>query len=332
MKKQSKTCFIIWAPYCKRADILSQFMNCDPVFINSLIKGRGYIWYLFFWIDYLFKSTQTLRYLFKYKPDIVFAQSPPSFCPMVCWIYCKLYKKKLVVDAHNSAFEPPWVNIPMFFSVLKSASAVIIHNYELESFLKNKYSSIKFHTLHDKIPDFDFPEKSVFQKYILFIVSFSNDEPIEEALGAFENICKYANLNIQFKITGNFKKNLTLYKRFEKVRGIEFLGYIDEDRYLDILNNAFGVITLSKRRMVQLCASVESIGVNIPLIISDSKTNRRLFSKGAIFAKSDVSAIQKAIYSFIDKREELYSEIFEVRQQWETNWTDEYNELEKKIK
>ncbi len=333
MKNQPKSCFIVWAAYCRRSEVFSQFMNCDLVYIDPLIKNRGNIWHLFFWVDYLFKSICTLIYLFRHKPELVFAQSPPSFCPMVCWSYCKIFKKKLVVDAHNGSFEKPWVNIPMFIPVLRSSVVtVIVHNSELECFLKSRYKTIKFYTLHDKIPRIDLFENSMKQKrYFLFVVSYNSDEPVEEALEAFKHILETSNLKIEFKITGNYKKHPNIFNRYGSVKGIEFLGYLEDSAYLKTLQKAFGTIALSTRRMVQLCASVESLGADIPLLLSDSPTSRRLFFKGAVFTDPNASSIYNAICIFYENRRQLHSGIKEVKLQWERNWIYDYTELQRKL-
>ena len=328
---------ILWYHYGRRAVVLSEHLNAKTLFVNHLIKSRGIIWKLFFWADYAYKGLYTLLFLVYYKPDVVFATSPPAFCPIFCWAYCKVFRKKLIVDAHNSAFTGRWISTPFYKNVLQSAFMVIVHNYEYEKYLKKKYPNIRFHTLHDKIPTFK-PvngkngKDTDNRKHFLLPISYGYDEPVEQLFEAIESFLNRENtLNIGFKITGNYLKRKDLYERYNRVDGIEFLGFVDFNIYDNLLRNAFGVIALTTAQMVQQCAVIEAMGASVPVIVTETETNLRLFYRGAVFTKVDVSGIENAIREFVYKRPELAEGVEAVRNHWHKRWETDFEKLNRRV-
>jgi glycosyltransferase involved in cell wall biosynthesis len=52
-------------------------------------------------IRYIALLLRTLLVLFVKGPDIVYAQNPPVFCPLVCLLYTRTTRRKLLVDHHS---------------------------------------------------------------------------------------------------------------------------------------------------------------------------------------------------------------------------------------
>ncbi len=52
-------------------------------------------------IRYVALFFKTLLILSQRKPDVVYAQNPPVFCPLTCMLYCRATGKKLVIDHHS---------------------------------------------------------------------------------------------------------------------------------------------------------------------------------------------------------------------------------------
>ena len=273
IKKNKKVVSTLWYHYDRRLTVLSDYLHARTIFVNHLIQSRGKLWKLFFWVDYFYKAIYTLSLLVYFKPEVVIAASPPSLCPVFCGIYCKIFKKNLVVDAHNSAFQQPWISVPFYLKILQLAKVVIVHNYEYENYLKKKYANIKFIALHDKIPEFQSNEENKLlkcRKYFLIVLSYSYDEPLIEIFDAIKSFLSKEHFDIIFKITGNYKKKLDLYNKYNDVDGIEFLGFVEKIKYDNLLYNAFGVIALTTSQMLQQCAGMEAIGAKVPVIVSDT--------------------------------------------------------------
>ena len=327
--KLGKAAFIVWMNYCRRADTLCSVMDIKCVFIGNLIENRNIIWRLFFWVDYLYKAIRTSIFLLHYRPDIVLSQSPPSFCPIICWAYCTVFSKKFVIDAHNGAFERPWIDVPFYLNVLRAATVVLIHNYDFKKYIEKKYVNINFFVLPDKIPGM--PTKDTYDSpakiFFLIVVVYQPDEPVIEILEAAKEIVSSSQLNVVFKITGNYKRKMDIYRQYKDIKGIEFLGFISDTKYQQYLQDAYGIIALSTRSMIQQCAAVEALGAGVPMIISDSVTARKMFFKGAVMTKNDSKSIMRAIKEYCFKKSVLLEELKEIKNFWEINWENAYSEF-----
>ncbi len=320
--------FVAWMAYCRRTAVLSNVMGIRCLFVKNLINSRGILWKLFFWVDYLYKAVKTSLFLIRYKPDTVFAQSPPSLCPMLCLVYCKVVGKDLVIDAHNRAFERPWIYVPGYRQVLHAAKIVIVHNMEYADYLRQRYPGISFFVLPDKLP---FVKKTgnsprdTEEKYFLVILSYYKDEPVKEIMSAIRCFLASDLTDITFKITGDYKKKMDIYLEYKDVNNIDFLGFVSDREYTDYLSNAYGVIALSTRKMIQQAATVEALGVSVPFIVSKSSTSERLFFKGAVLTRNNKKDILRAIREFCEKRDQLAEEVGEIRALWESDWQDSYS-------
>ena len=315
--------FIAWGSYCRRSDALGKRFHCPVLFIDYLIGNRNILWKYFFWVDYIYKGIYTLFYLIHKNPKYVFAQSPPSFCPMFCWIYCKVFRRKLIVDGHNNSFEEPWISSPYYTDILASSEMVLVHNEELEKDLKKTYRDISFYVLPDTIPDF--PAKNGYPRnpqrtYFLVPLSFSPDEPFEELFDAITQFLDTTDIPMEFIVTGNYARNREIHAKYHGVQGIRFVGYVENRTYDDLLTNAFGVIALTKKEMTQQCAAVEATGADVPLIVSDTDTNRRLFPRGAIITGIDRVSIGNSLERFLRERGALSDGIVEMKNRWDRDW------------
>jgi len=334
-KNHRKTAYVAWFKYERRAETLCHRLGIKPLFIDSLRFTKGKYRLLLIGFDYIFKTIVTLCYLIKIRPDIVFCQSPPSFCPMVCFAYCSLLRKKLIVDGHNGAFEVPWTKVPFYKSVLYSATRVLVHNEVLHSQLSMRYTKGNFYTLPDPIPKFLYSKfvspTDRSDKYFIVVVSYSESEPIEKMLEGISRYLSKRTKRFSFLFTGDFNKRPDLYKRYSSVEGIQFLGYVDNNQYESLLCGAFGVIALADGEMVQQCASIEALGAEIPLIVTDSLTNRNIFTKGAVLVKNESDNLTEAIEFFLQSHEILKNDIKELKKYWVEKWENSFDELCRKL-
>lgn len=336
---KSKTAFIIWNTYNRRPDILARLLDCRALFIGHIINNRGPAWKYLFWVDYLYKSIYTLAYLFYHRPQVVFAQSPPSFAPMVCRIYCTLWRRKLVVDGHNNAFESPWISVPLYLRCMAGADSVLVHNSELEAHLRETYPKLPLFTLPDKIPAFKngnglanghANEKNALP-YLLVILSYAGDEPLAELFAAFKKYQEAHPGSVVFKMTGNYRRKPQYYEQYKDVEGIEFLGYVDNNEYERTLVNAAGIIALTTRPMTQQCAAMEALGAGVPMIVSRTDTNERLFFKGAILTDTDRDSIYRSLGDFLGQYPALRSEVAGIRDHWEERWQVDFQAFRERI-
>jgi protein involved in ribonucleotide reduction len=239
-----------------------------------------------------------------------------------------------MIDSHNGAFEGAWTHIPFYIWALRHAEIVTIHNDQLLNRLKNnvKYSGINFKVLNSRITDFSiFKKTEQTQPYILVVTTFSVDEPVKILLEGILEFCNKYNSSLIFKFTGNYNKDYKLYLEYSNCNKIEFLGYLDEQKYTYYLLNAYGIISLSTRDDVQQFAITEAIGAEIPFISNNNSTNSDLFNDKMILTEITPHSISLNINRFITERELLQSNIVEIKknltEKWEKSFIQIKNEL-----
>ncbi len=328
---QNKSLIIMWYGYSRRATSLSKKLDFDLLLVDSVITKSVHIRKYLLWLDYLIKSIYTFFELIKRRPENVIATTPPSFCPMISFIYCRIFNKKFIIDTHNSGFMSPWIKVPFYKTVLKKADLILVHNQEEYEYLKNLYKDYKFFVLPDPLPDFSpnivKENLSNSEKYFLVILSFSSDEPVEIIFQAIKIFLEHYD-GYKFKITGNYKKNKVIYNQYCKINGIEFLGFVDEKLYERYLINAYGIITLSTKPMVQQSAAIEALGACVPLICEESSTNKRIFPRGAVLSKIKLENLFEAIKFLSEENDRLKIEISSDKK----DYMNKYEELIKAFK
>ena len=334
MKKDKRIIFISWTSYHSHTQLLGNALGANIFYINHLITSRKILWKLFFIIDYLYKSYKTLIIIIQNKPEIVVVQNPPSIAPIVIVFFGLFAKYKIVLDSHNGAFERPWVDFPFHKWALEHAEVVIIHNDQLfnEVTIKENFQHVKFLKLGSRPYLFDKVLSDV-QKipYFIVISTFHSDEPMKILLEGIKEFNKINTAGIKFKITGNYEKNLNLCSEFSRENNVEFMGFIKQEEYNNLLVNAFGSISLSTRENVQQFSVIESISAGIPFISSDNLTNRDLFGDKMILTENSPPAIAKSIELFIKDRNKLEVNVQEIRKILIEKWENDFNIIKKEL-
>ena len=87
---------LVWGPFGFRADELAEAVGAERVSITFLYGPR-----YFAPLRYMMLFFKTLIILHQKKPDVVYAQNPPVFCPLTCLLYCRMAGKRLVIDHHS---------------------------------------------------------------------------------------------------------------------------------------------------------------------------------------------------------------------------------------
>ncbi|AFH50168.1 Hypothetical protein IALB_2465 [Ignavibacterium album JCM 16511] len=330
IKKKERLIFISWTPQGRHTELFAKALSADLFFIpKNFTKTYG----ILLIIDYLLKTIKTCSIILKYRPTIVFVQNPPSFLPIIVVALSKIIKFKTAIDTHNGAFENPWIKIPLHKWSLKNADIVTIHNEILHQNLLStgKFNGINFLVINSRLSDSLEVSNRNFENYFLIISSFSSDEPIQILLEGIELFLKN-NSSFKFKVTGNYVRQIQIYKRFKTTKGIEFLGFIDDIYYLQLLSNAFGAISVSRRDDVQQFSLMECIGLGVPFISNLNKTNQLLFHNKMPLFELKPMDIANCISDFIKRKNELNENIYTLKSELLIKWEIDFNNLLSKLK
>ncbi len=170
--------------------------------------------------------------------------------------------------------------------------------------------------LQDRIPDIPRtrPAPLKGRHNILFICSYAADEPYHLVFEAARRL----DSGVHIYVTGNYcKKNIDPGLL---PANVSLTGYVPEERYVEMLNSVDATIDLTEREGCLVCGAYESVSVEKPQILSDTRALRRYFNKGAVYTPHTAEGIRDSIYTLLRDRERLEREVRELKEQRTREW------------
>jgi hypothetical protein len=213
----------------RRSLVLAEQFNAklfvfDDIFRNDLFR-------------YLVLSFCTLKLLFCEKPKYVFCQNPSLILACLLCLVKNVFGYVLIVDRHSNFRFGKQKNIVgyIFHSLsnytIRNANITIVTNNYLCELVSQKGGTGAI--LEDKLPDLKLgiPKELKGKINVVFVSSFSRDEPVDEVIYSFEGLDDYF-----LYITGNYKKH-SKYNELAKTlpKNIIFTGFLEEFEYQSLL-------------------------------------------------------------------------------------------------
>ncbi|WP_203415609.1 glycosyltransferase, partial [Candidatus Scalindua japonica] len=274
----------------------------------------------------------TFFILLKEKPDILIVPNPSVVLSFISAVYKYAFKYSLIIDLHTHYINPQGLNGLLFQSLnrfsLKCCNLIIVTNSSYQEKIRDKTNNEIF-ILPDMIPTFDRKFKKVPLKgkvNILYVCTFSEDEPWEEVIKAgsllSEGICVY--------ITGK-------HNRFNKdilPSNIELTGFLPIEMYQNMLRSVDAIMVLTYEEDNLLCGGYEAIAAEKPLIISNKKVIKRFFSKGSVYTENIAKDIAEAIMKMFQHKDKLTEEMKSIKlirdEEWKIQWNNFLNKIYRK--
>lgn len=257
---------------------------------------------------------KTIRILIREKPRFLFAQNPSVVLALLCVFLGKIFKLKIIIDAHSSGvYGPERLEAPiraMNNFVIRNCSAVIVTNDETSLYIKSVGG--RPIVLPDPLPELsvNFKIESVNNDRLkaFCITSWSEDEPFLQILSAAERFEHH----VDIVFSGNYKKVSNLLP--EKLpRNVSFLGFVSEEDFLNHLFSSDFCIDMTKRQDCMVCGAYESISAGKPIILSDTEVQKLYFEKGAVFCGNSCDEIAVGIGEMCAGIERYKTEALELK-------------------
>lgn len=272
--------------------------------------------------NYPFLMLITFGKLLQQKPDIVIAQLPPIQVSIPVYMYCKLYRKKIIFDTHSGIFFQKGLHQKLYYHkychMIKRINLNLVHNDLLLSrkCLKDTHTIV----LEDKIP-FNPSTCSHYQPFnVVVICSYSKDEPINAIIKATALIP-----DVNFYLTGKGDK----LKNMPMTNNVKLTGYLSNTEYEKLLKTTDLIIVLTTRPETVLCGAYEAVSLEKPLITSDTQTLRKYFDKGTVYTLNKAEAIAQAILEAKNKLDKLHAEMALLRKEKDLDWQKQFEPVKK---
>jgi hypothetical protein len=279
-------------------------------------------------------SIKTINIIKKEKPKIIFAQNPSIILASLLCFIKKIFNYMLVVDRHsNFKFNKnPKILKWRIFHILsrfsiRNADLTIVTN----QFLQKTIDLLggKGFVLQDKLPLLNIGRKIQLEgeRNIIYISSFSGDEPIKEIIKA----AKMIKQEWIIFITGNYERIKKADFLSKLPINVKLTGFIEETDYQNLLFSSDLIMVLTNQEYTLNCGAYEAIELEKPLIVSGTKTIKQYFRKGVVFTELDSKSIAQSIKWALANKSVLTDEIVSLKNELQIDWNLKYKKLLKII-
>ena len=321
--------WITWEHH-RRSTVLAEAFGAQ---LHELTSNRGRI------ARYFSLTRATIGVLRSSSPSVVFAQNPSLVLGLVACILKPFFGYRLVVDRHSNfklhanALPQPQLSTFQWISkfTIKHADLTIVTNAALAGLVESWGGRAE--VLQDKIPNLDegSTRNLIGKQNLLFVCTYSDDEPVSEVLEAASLI----DPSIAIYVSGNYRKWPELDAPpggYDYSSNVRLTGFVDEIEYQTIFRSVDAAIVLTTRENLLTCGAYEAIALNKPLVLSNSVAIKEYFRKGARYTDNSAGSIAKEISKVCENIQEYRAEVREFRRELSAEWNQRFSEIQEIVR
>jgi hypothetical protein len=304
--KNNISLFIVWKAFQRRVETLAPKLNCKIIYIHFPWEEGNPVKKI---LSYVLKIILTFYYLCKYRPKRIFVQLPPGVILYPVFLYCKLVGAYYISDCHNAMlYDSNWVKWPFMVSLLKNSHILLVHNEDVVKYAERL--NLESAVLLDPFPDFSdlTLNNSILEKYglndktyVIIPGGFGKDEPLEEIIKTVRDFP-----DIKFVMTW-FPERMPKHLRNSIPPNLVLTGFLNNIDFITMYKNASAAIVLTTREGTQPSGASEAISLEVPLIISDLNTTRKLYRDAPVYVYNKHESISKGVEEALANKN-LYKE------------------------
>jgi glycosyltransferase involved in cell wall biosynthesis len=295
---------LVWAPFSDRMDELATALDAERKNLSF-----GYLPRYLAPMKYLLFFVMTQVYLFRKRPDVVYAQNPPVFCPLACVPYCRITRKRLIVDHHNiwsvKVFGSSRLALP--FRALERVLAVfadintVPHDVWRDGLLA--LSAKRVVTVHDHVDPNPFERSQrvrdrVSPSGVIGIASGHQGYPLErvesEALAA-ESVT-----GVTLAMTGPPARLAPRLGKLGTLRNVRYLGYLPKEEYERLKASCDFAMNITDEPYTLNHVLFEYAAASLPTISTRREVIESVFGDALLYVDvSDVASVTEKIRTLV---------------------------------
>lgn len=302
-----------------RSRVLAEALGAEFHAFTTLNDRAG-----FGWLRYLVALTRTAWLLARRRPALVVAQNPSILLAWQAARLKSLFGYGLIVDLHTQFHRPKgWkktIYDHLHLTSLKLADAVIVTNDAYRKEVEADTSQPVL-VLPDKVPELEPPERPqrlTGAHNVLYICTFSEDEPWREVLSAAGSLAEGTRIYVSGK---------SPIPQDGLPANVELTGFLPTPDYQGLLQSVDAIMVLTTAENNLVCGGYEAVAAQKPLILSDTRALRSYFRRGVVYTENDAGAIAEAIGATRSRREFLEGEMRELRSELTEEWHGQWREI-----
>ncbi len=272
---------------------------------------------------YLSCIPKTLKLIRDRRPETLFVQNPSLILASLA-VLCKgQYRYTLVIDLHTPYIKLNRLLDSLFWKLQRFCVTRSDLTLVTNANMKRIFPGGEIMILPDKLPGFGDPGVKELDgdHTIVFVCTFSEDEPYEEV----RNAARMIDNRIHIYVTGLYRKAGWSPERMPA--NLHLTGFLTEEAYSMLLNSADAVMTLTTQPDCLVCGAYESVSLNKPMILSNQEALRNYFSRGAVYVDNTAESIAEGIAAAVADNEHLGHEIATLREMLEKDWREKFEAI-----
>jgi glycosyltransferase involved in cell wall biosynthesis len=305
----------------RRTETLSEALGIELIRLDA---PRRYLWKV------LKLSVGTLMAIARRRPRCVIVQNPSMALAGLTALIRPIFRYRLIVDRHSNFKFPTMDNPALKYRVFHWLSRMTIRAADLtivtNDFLARTVDSWggRSFILEDKLPDLHLaqPEELSDEQSLLYVASFSADEPVEAVIDAARQLEGEATLYI----SGN-PARLDPGIRASLPPNVHLTGFLPEAHFQSLMASVDVVIGLTRQDHTLLCCAYEAVSLGKPLVLSDTMALRRYFRRGAVYTGHQPEQLAEAFRSALRERDLLAEQAQGLAVSLEKEWQPRFSAL-----
>jgi glycosyltransferase involved in cell wall biosynthesis len=286
---------VAWARFQPRTSGLAAALGGKPVFVSGRL-GRALPP-----VRYAASALQTWRLLERNNPVRVLAITPPVFTPVVCWSWCAIRRRQLVIDCHTGTLGSSkwgWAD-PVHRWLMRRASMTLLHTEEARALVDSWGAPALL--FPDDLPEAAeaTPAPAPARPTVLVAGSFDGNEPVAAVVEAARLLP-----DVELRLTGHPE---VLPERLQESAppNVVFTGFLPYADFLGQLMAAHVVAAFSTDPEIMNRAAFEAVGLGRPLVLSDLPGLRSRFGPAALFTANEPAQMAAGLRQALGQQEDL---------------------------
>jgi len=292
---------LLWGPFGFRADELAEVVGAERASITVLYGPR-----YFAPVRYLALFFRTLFLLAQRRPDVVYAQNPPVFCPLTCLLYCRLTGARLVIDHHSiwsvktlAGRSPLSRGIGFLERVVSRAADANTAPHGLWARMLVKMGARDVLVYHDYVPKNPRrPDEALRQRMAegpILAISSHGGHPLERLEVEAAAVGREREAGVSLVISGPKEKLERRFAALSLPPNVRYAGFLEREVYESLKASADFAINITDEPYTLSHVLFEFAASSLPVISSKEPVVEELFGDSLLYADSTVDDVSEKV-------------------------------------
>ncbi len=322
---------LVWGPFGFRSSELAEAIGGEQVSI-TLLYGPRY----FAPVRYFALFLRTLILLATRKPDFIYAQNPPVFCPLTCLLYCKVAGAKLIVD-HHSVWKIKTLGrgpishlIGLLEGVVARAANANTAPHEFWARELVKMGARRVRVVQDFVPKNNYARDEALRRRFAaestIAICSHGGHPLERI--EVEVLAVQRHDSVALLITGPEEK---LARRLSSVRNsknVRYLGFLERETYERLKASVDFALNITDEPYTLSHVLFEYAASSLPIVSSRQRVVEEVFGDSVLYVESSVEDAAEKVRQMADDREQMTSYRRRIQSKYEEFSKERNKELE----